>query len=192
MKIRQGPFRIGLGSVVLLVLAWSQLAAAAEAAWVSDRVTVHLRSGAGDEYRIKGTIAHPQEVTVLQNEPGWVQVQLRDSQRTGWIPEAYVTRTPPASQRVDELEREARNLRESRDQAKTEIERLVVENEALVATEADQGEEIIRLTAERNELRALLRWREWITGASILVVGMIAGALLARSSRRNRSNRLRV
>ena len=192
MKIRHTSRRPRLGWVLLLILAWSQLADAAQPGWISDRVKVHLRSGAGDEYRITGTVAHPQEIRVLETELGWARVRLVDSQREGWIRSEYLTQNPPASRRVTRLEEENRGLRDHHDGAAAETERLLGENQALIAAEERQRATITNLTRERNELRALLRWREWITGASILVVGMITGALLARSSRRNRSTRLRI
>jgi SH3 domain protein len=191
MKVRYGriPTAVVLAGVLLMALAGT--ARAADPSWVSGEVKLNLRRGPSTEYKIIDTVSSHQSVTVLGSEDGWTQIRLEDG-REGWIPGGYLSREPPPAIRVERLETEARTLRERLEKTEDEAERLQAETRSLTTTDTEQRERIAQLTTDNHELRALVRWREWITGASILVVGMIAGALLRRSSSRRRNSRLRV
>lgn len=164
---------------------------ASGASWVSGEVKLNLRRGASTEYKIIGSVSSHQPVTVLGSENGWTHVKLQDG-RQGWIPGGYLSSDPPPAVRLDQLETEARTLRERLEKTEDEAERLLSENRSLESSDTEQRERIAQLTTENHELRSLVRWREWVTGASILVIGMIVGAILGRSSRNKRRDRLRV
>lgn len=176
---------------MLLVLVAAGVALGAEASWVSGEVKLNLRRGASTEYKIIGTVSSHQPVTVLGSENGWTHVRLEDG-RQGWIPGGYLSGDPPPAIRLSQLETETRTLRTRLEKTEDEAERLLSENRSFETSDTEQRERIAQLTTENHELRALVRWREWVTGASILVFGMIVGAILSRSSRKKRSNRLRV
>ena len=179
MRLRNGIATIGL---ILLALAPTRAAqAAAEGSWVSGSVKLNLRRGASTEYKIIGSVSSDQPVTVLGSENGWTHVRLEDG-REGWIPGGYLSSDPPPAIRLDQLETENRTLRSRLEKTEDDAERLSSENISLVTADTEQRERIAELTTENHELRALLRWREWVTGASILVVGMILGAILPFTS----------
>ena len=190
MRLRS---RTAVMAAVLLALAAQnpRPAHAADASWVSSSAPLNLRRGASTEYKIIGSVTDDQPVTVLGSENGWTHVRLEDG-REGWIPGGYLSSDPPPAIRLSQLETEARTLRSRLEKTEDEAERLRTENASLETTDTEQRERIAQLTTENHELRALVRWREWVTGASILVVGMILGAILGRSSRNKRSSRLRV
>lgn len=166
-------------------------AVAQKASWVSGQVKLNLRRGASTEYKIIGSVTSHTPVTVLGSENGWTHVRLEDG-REGWIPGGYLSSDPPPAVRLGQLETETRTLRERLEKTEDEAERLLSENRSFESSDTEQRERIAQLTTENHQLRSLVRWREWVTGASILVIGMIVGAILRRSSRNKRSNRLRV
>lgn len=191
MKLQYGRSSGATLAAALLLLTAAVPALGAEASWVSGEVKLNLRRGASTEYKIIGSVSSHQPVSVLGSENGWTHVRLEDG-RQGWIPGGYLSSDPPPAIRLSQLETETRTLRTRLEKTEDEAERLLTENRTFETSDTEQRERIAQLTTENHELRALVRWREWVTGASILVFGMIVGAILSRSSRNKRSNRLRV
>jgi hypothetical protein len=110
----------------------------------------------------------------------------------GWIPVGYLQPTPPARVTLAEREVESAELAK-RLAALTESEsRLRTAHEEISGRDTNQQAEITRLTRENLELRAGARWPEWITGAGIVLVGMLLGAIVARSSGRRRQQRIKL
>lgn len=182
-------------SAVLAVAVWLAAApaggAAGETSWISGEVKLNLRRGAGTQYKIIGSVSSEDPVTVLGTEDGWYLVRLEGG-KEGYIPEGYLSSEPPAALRVEQLETEGETLRARLAEVEKQARRLQSENQSLSADGSEREEKLARLTGENQELRALVRWREWITGASILAIGMVVGAILSRRSGRRRSTRLRV
>src|SRR5215470_8036097 len=91
---------------------------AAGADYVRDEVVVHLRAGAGLEYKILKALKSGDSVTRLSETDDWIQVQTAEGQ-TGWLPTGYLSADPPpsvalpqvqaqlaqAQGRIDELEK---------------------------------------------------------------------------------------
>src|SRR5258706_295228 len=70
--------------------------ASAETAWVKDELRLNLRSGPGNEYRIKGFIKTGDSVSVLSHREGWVQVRSSSELGDGWIEDGFLSPEPPA------------------------------------------------------------------------------------------------
>lgn len=166
-------------------------ALARDASWVRGEVKLNLRRGPGTEFKIIGSVSSEQSVEVLETEDGWNNVRLTDG-REGWIPGGYLSGTPPAAVLAERLETEVTALRDRLETAEKQASNLSGENESLRAADAEQRRRLDVLAVENRELRALQRWREWVTGASLLAVGMIIGAILRRSGSARKSTRLRV
>jgi hypothetical protein len=166
--------------------------AGAEQGWVRGDLRLNLRSGAGLEYRILGSVATGAAVKVLSKGTDWTRVETADG-KIGWIPAGYVDTTMPASARLASVESEASSLRSELEKLRGETTTLRESNAALSSNDDGQRKELDALRLENLELHAVSRYQEWLTGAGILGGGMIAGALLQRrSANRRPSTRIRL
>ena len=164
----------------------------AQEAWVMDReVTLTLRTGAGTQYRIIGSLATGDVATILARGDGWTQVRTEDG-KEGWVSEGFLQASPPARIELERLERDAEELRTQVATLSEQTADLRATNEEVENNDETQRLAIDRLTRENFELRAGARWPEWITGAGIVLVGMALGALLGRNSGRRRQPRVRL
>ncbi len=176
-----------------LLLAGILFAASAhaETAWVRGQVRLNVRTGASNEHRIVGTLETGDQVTVRRRQGKWTEVSTSDGKR-GWIPGGYLSPEMPAQIQLERLEGEAAELRARVAELETANTGLEGSNGALQEREAGRNAELERLAAENRELKAGARWPYLITGATILTVGMIAGAALRRAGGRRQSRRIRL
>jgi SH3 domain protein len=176
-----------LGLAIAVLLATS---ASAETAWVKDEVRLNLRSGPGTKYRILHSIGTGDKVDVLNRGEGWTEV--RSEAGEGWIPEGFLQPEAPAAVRLERLEAQTTGSRAKLEALTAKTTELETENATLSEQEGAQKSEIELLTRENLELKAGARWPEWITGAGILAVGMLMGAILQSVSGRRSRPRIRL
>ena len=163
----------------------------AERAWVKDELRLNLRTGPGNQYRIKGTIKTGDSVDVLGSRSGWTQVRSGEL-GDGWVPEGFLQPEAPASTRLAQSEAQTAEFREQFDTLTSRVSELQATNDELSANDAGQKSEIETLTRENLELKAGARWPEWITGAAILSAGMVMGAILHSMSARRQRPKIRL
>jgi SH3 domain protein len=178
--------RIAAAIAVLLL----PLAAAGEDVWVKDEVHLQLRTGAGNGFRIIGRIKTGDSARILQRSDGWTKI--RTGGKDGWVPAGFLIPEPPARIALEELETEAAGLRDEVRRLTREGESLRANNDEIGGRDAGQRSEIDTLKRENYELRAGARWPEWITGAGIVLIGMLLGWLLSRGAGRRRQQRIRL
>ena len=180
-------FALGFG-FLLLCLAGP---AAAERAWVKEEIHLNIRSGPGVQFRITGPLVTGDAVSILDRTEGWTKVRP-DGTAEGWIPSGYLQPEPPARITLARVEAENAELRARLDELESSEASLRTSNEEIGGRDAAQQAEITRLTRDNLELRAGARWPEWITGGGIVLVGMLLGAIVARSSGRRRPQRIKL
>ncbi len=178
---------VTLGVAVLLAESG---AAGAEQAWVRG-APLNLRSGPSARYRILASTAPGSRLEILERGDGWTRVRTPDG-KEGWIAAGYLAPEPPPTVRLAQLEKEAEALRRSLSQTTEEAQRLRESNASLSSADEGQRGTIERLTRENTKLRAGTRSAEWLTGAAILGLGMVVGAILHGLTGRRRSSRLRL
>jgi SH3 domain protein len=166
--------------------------AAADTGWVRGNIKLNLRSGAGTQFKIIGSIETGDQMEVLTRGESWTRVRTAKDGKTGWIPAGYLETEPPPTLRLAQLETETATLRSQLEEIRSEAAQLRESNATLGSNDSGQREQIESLKIENYELRAGSRYQEWITGALILASGMILGALLHRNSTRRPSSRLRL
>jgi hypothetical protein len=166
--------------------------AQAENAWIKGEVRLNLRTGPGNQFRIISGMTTGDAVTVIERGSGWTKIRKQDDGQLGWIPEGYLQPKPPPTVAVAMLEDQVSELTSKLEATTSEAAALRTNNEELAGRDGDQRTEIEQLTLEVMELSAGARWPEWITGASILLVGMLVGAILHRNSTRRPSSRIRI
>ena len=172
-------------------LATTPGVAGAEAAWIRAELRLNLRTGPGTSYRIVGTLETGDGVTVLERAEKWTKVELAEGNQ-GWIPAGYLQSDAPPTIRLGQLEREVVELRGQLETVTSEREQLTETNTTLSSSDDLQNQQIADLSRENARLKGGQRWPEWITGAGVLCVGMILGALWSRSTGRRSSPRIRL
>jgi SH3 domain protein len=178
-------------AALLCLGALASPALSAEPAWVDNEVRLNLRTGAGTTFRIVGSVTSGDRVDILGRENNWTQIRLEDGKR-GWIPAGYLKSEAPPDVRLAEAEDELHKLKSQFENATIDVSRLRESNDEISGREKERSDEINRLTLENLDLKSGPRWPEWITGASILSVGMVLGALLRGSSSRRPTPRIRL
>ncbi len=154
------------------------------------KVSLTLRTGAGTQYRIIGSLTTGDVATILTRGEGWTKVRTADG-KEGWVSAGFLQASPPAPVKLERLGREAEELRRQVADLSDETTDLRTNKDELESDDEEQRLEIDRLTRENYELHAGARWPEWITGAGIVVIGMALGALLGRNASRRRQPRVR-
>lgn len=135
--MKQAPFLIGL---------WVVLCAfGAQAAYVSEDLSVPLRSGESTEYRILGYLKAGTEVTVLEALPSGYSRVVGANNQQGFVLTRYLVDTPPAVARLAALEAALEQergrmtpLTAERDNALAEVQRLTDEVNRLAGRLASQ------------------------------------------------------
>jgi SH3 domain protein len=159
---------------VLLALMWQPGQAAAETAWIDDELFVPLRSGAGSQYRIvhRGLKTGTRlELLEWPEDGDWARVQYGDTE--GWIGKQYVSRSPTAQIRLDQLQERfatvsaeleevratLQTVRQERNelaQAKSQLESTVTEQKDTVEHLQEVAADPIRLDKANRELNEKL------------------------------------
>lgn len=135
--------------VVVAVLA----AGAAQAAtrYVTDELSINLRRGAGNEYRITKLLEAGTRVEVLEAEAaeGWTLVRTADGEE-GYVVSRLLTDTPAARDRLAAAQRRVDRLQEANAELKKELSQALDGSEELGRLKRD-------LVAENESLRSELQ-----------------------------------
>jgi SH3 domain protein len=133
-----------------------------ETQYISDRVLVPVRSGAGADYRIvnRGLPSGTALLVFAQSDDGeWAEIETRGGTR-GWIPSQYLQQEPPAALLINDLRVELEQARAERDRVVSQL------NQS--STEVDEADEaIIGLTTTIERTQAELTEIKRVSAAAI-------------------------
>ncbi|MBS3732484.1 MAG: TIGR04211 family SH3 domain-containing protein [Desulfobacterales bacterium] len=121
-------------------------AALAETQYVNDLMEVTLRSGPGQDYRIKKMLKSGQELEVLDTEEKWSNVRVPDG-TTGWVFSKYVSPQKPDSLAVKEMREEIQPLRRK-------VQSLTEENQRLIKRNQELSNSLEKTRAERDQAKS--------------------------------------
>lgn len=145
------------GLIWLAVWAlWPAAPALAETVYISDELTVPVRTGPSPTHRILRIIraGTPLEVLERDAEAGFTRVSLRDGAE-GWVPDQYLVATPIARDRLEAATQEVARLRNSVAQLQAQLGALREQRgEAQESTET-LSEEVLELESQLTEIRRL-------------------------------------
>jgi len=130
-------------------------------------------------------------VEILARSEEWTQIRTAEGE-TGWIPIGFLQPEQPAILLVEELRLKNEELSAEVGRLSSVSTELRESRDRLSTEEGTQRAELERLTMDNMRLRAGARYPEWITGAAILAIGMVVGALLRGSSSRRQAARIRL
>jgi len=185
------PRRLTLLIASALAITSLPVTSGAERAWIKDEVRLNIRTGPGVEYRILGTVKTGDSFEILSRSEGWTQLRGRDALQ-GWIPAGYLQAEAPARIRLARHEADSAELRSGHSRLSKEVDTLRTENQELSQTRATLQSRLDTIERDNTKLRAGARWPEWITGASILVVGGLLGIIVHATTTRRQTRRIRL
>ena len=170
-----------IGLCLMVQTSW------AEKAYVTDWFRISLRKGPGIENKILKFLPSGLPVDVLESQDGWNRVRLLEGEQPaleGWVMSRYlVTRLP--------WEHQARSLREENARLKGKIARINEEWAEKVRRELGSTRQLKEnyeatlktvqtLTKENESLRSS-RMKKWfVTGALVLLCGVMIGLVVRK------------
>jgi uncharacterized protein YgiM (DUF1202 family) len=157
---------------------------------VRGELRVNFRAAPLPTSTLLGVVKTGEPVSVVERRSGWARIQLPNGSG-GWLPEGFLDSQPPAAQHAEEMQAELAALRQQLVAVTRERDELREQSTQIGASQAEREATVRQLTEENRDLRAGERWPYLITGGAILGAGMLVGALVARSSGRRSSPRLR-
>lgn len=133
--------------IILLSLFFLTSAALADTRYVTDELTINLRRGMGNEFRILRMLPTGTAVQVLETEGNYAKVRSSDGTE-GYVLVQYLTRETPKALVAERLERENTRLSQELNQVKEsyrDVDTLVNQFKAEIAmleqarSEAEKG-----------------------------------------------------
>ncbi len=175
--------------------------------YVVDTVVIAVRAEPGSAGKVVGRLASGDSVELTGEREGvYAGIRTRNGS-SGWVDGRYLTAQPVASMRLDELERELQSSQSARRSAeeslvrlsddygrlKAEIEEMRstgVQPQALEAEIAALKERLalaeatqVELKRKNKELAENVEWHWFLSGAGVLVAGIILGIAVPRRRR---------
>lgn len=141
---------------ILLVVAALAAAGAAQAAtrYVSDQLSINLRRGAGNQYRITKLLEAGTRVEVLEEaEDGWSLVRTADGEE-GYVVSRLLTETPAARHRLAAAQRRLARLEEADAELRKELAQALDGSRELGSLKKELVAENESLRAELQEIRS--------------------------------------
>ncbi|MGY6772807.1 TIGR04211 family SH3 domain-containing protein [Gallibacterium sp. ZY190522] len=192
--------------LILLTFLGIGFSANAETQYVSENLNTYLRKGAGDQFKLVGTIKSGEAVTILNKKDKYTQI--RDSRnREGWILTSELTpnasskeQLPVLQKQIDELTLRLNRINNDWQQRTNEMQRRTQQAEKQSSELLEQNSQLNRqveiLKNKNKDLEAMLdsekrgliiRW--FIYGGSVLAVGLILGLIIPMIIPRRRRDR---
>lgn len=174
--------------------------------FVSENLSTYLRKGAGDQFKIAGTISAGEKVTILDRKGQYSLI--RDSRnREGWILTSEISSkasakelVPQLQQQVQELTFKLNNIDKDWQQRTAEMQRRTQQSDQQSSELLEQNSllkrelEIVKnknrdLEALQNAETREIMIQYFLYGGSVMFIGLLLGLLLpVIMPRRKRNN----
>jgi SH3 domain protein len=166
-----------------------------DSGYISDDLFIYMHSGAGNNYRILGSINSGTEVKVTgQYENDYTEI-VDDKNRNVWVESKYISLKPGLRFVIAELNERLANTTSNTDsmseelaQAKNTIENLSSEKSQL-NNEISQLNKTLMVTRSKLKDQDTNIKKEWFfNGAIVLVIGLLLGLILPRLTARRKGS----
>lgn len=208
MTLCKTPLRLLVLPLLLLTMADAAVAAPR---YVTDQFTVTMRRGNDPSFRVIRSLPTGTSMEVLEEgENGWDQVRLEDGTE-GWVMHRFLSTDPPARERLALMERQIADRDGNYVSMRNELQTLRQQSKAMGDLEQElkhlrevSGNALAMEHENRQLQQRLQRLQEtlaetveekkflernsdtefFLSGAGVLILGMIGGAVLNRRRRR--------
>lgn len=188
-----------LSLITVFLLSFSIIGATEEAenemasGYISDNLFVYMHAGAGNNYRILGSVDAGSEIKLTGEQENNFTQLIDTKGRTGWVESRYVSATPGLRSTVNELNQKLstnaeteRQLSQELNQAKQTINQLEQQNSQLSAN-VEQLKQSLAETKSQIENQDIDSKKEWFfNGAIVLIIGLLLGIVLPHLAAKRR------
>ncbi|GAB4387871.1 MAG: hypothetical protein Kow0025_03920 [Thermodesulfovibrionales bacterium] len=189
MKIFPGKAGLSAALALAALLLFAPRAMA-EKAYVSDDLTITMRSGQGNEFRIIKILKTGTPLEVLQREERYAQVRTADGEE-GWVLSQYLTSETPKSLIIDGLRGEVSRLKARVEEARAETDAVRAELNSIKKTHSEALGEVRQAAAlSQREASQTARELEDISSKyqSLLEASKDVAGLVAERNRLEEEN----
>jgi SH3 domain protein len=166
-----------------------------DSGYISDDLFIYMHSGAGNNYRILGSINSGTEVKVTgQYENDYTEI-IDDKNRNVWVESKYISLKPGLRFVIAELNERLANTTSNTDSMSEELAQAKNTIENLSSEKAQLNNEISQLNKTLMVTRSKLKdqdtniKKEWFfNGAIVLVIGLLLGLILPRLAARRKGS----
>jgi SH3 domain protein len=173
-------------AILVLLVAFTAAPVPAQGEYVRDELRINMRSGPGLQYRIVKVLSSGERVARLGEKDDWIQIRGPEGTE-GWVPAGYLSPEAPASVALPRVQS---RLRDAQTRVQELEGKLAAQSEEVLELETLRSQ-VKELNSENIRLSGSTRWKELATGGVIVLLGMLIGALLAKTPR-TRSRRLKL
>ncbi|MCB1686360.1 MAG: TIGR04211 family SH3 domain-containing protein [Pseudomonadales bacterium] len=146
-----------LAAALIAVSALSAAPARAETLWISDNLTVPLRSGPSTGHRIlhRG-LPSGTRLEVLSRDEASSFVQVRtDREMEGWLPEQYLVSEPIARDQLVAAQARVRELTSTLESLRSQLSSVNADKSATEQSNSELRAELASTQAELSEIRRI-------------------------------------
>ncbi len=136
--------------VLAVVLITTPVSVYADTRYVSDKLVITMRTGAGNEYKIIKTLETGAPVEVLEETGKHYKVRTKDG-KEGWVLKQYVVADIPKTIIISGLRAEIEKLKGSREKLKREGDALRKELKSEKGLLKDDIKELEKTLKEKND-----------------------------------------
>ncbi|MFB0979561.1 MAG: TIGR04211 family SH3 domain-containing protein [Alteromonadaceae bacterium] len=155
--------------------------------YISDELFIYTHSGAGNNYRILGSVNSGTEVKVTGNNENDYTEIIDEKDRNVWVESKYVSPTPGLRFVIAELNEKLANITSNTDNMSEELTGAKNTIEKLNSEKSQLNNEIIQLNKTLIATSAKLKdqdtniKKEWFyNGAIVLAIGLFFGLVIPR------------
>ncbi len=124
----------------------------AETAYVSDQLSITVRTGKGTNRKIIALIKSDQKVEALEKGEEWTLVRLQNG-KEGWALSRYLTSSIPKRIQLESLQLKYNDLEQQAKSSALEIDKLKSDNKKLSTSLAEKEKALNNLQAEHDALK---------------------------------------
>lgn len=164
-------------------------------AYIIDDLYIFMRSGAGSQYRLLGSITAGTQVTLLDEAQNDYQKIIDDKGRTGWVEIKYLQKTPGLRYVIAELNAQLADKDEQIQKLKSSLTDKNLQLNKLTSSTEQLSKRLQVVTKQLASAQQALdqqdtsTQKQWFfNGAIVLGIGLILGLILPRLGGRRRAS----
>ena len=163
--------------------------------YISDDLFIYMHSGAGNNYRILGSINSGTEVKVTGNNENDYTEIVDDKNRNVWVESKYVSPKPGLRFVIAELNEKlanttsnSDNMSEALSQARNTIDNLNNEKAKLNNEISELNKTLITTSSKLKDQDTNIKKEWFFNGAIVLVIGLVLGLIIPRLAGRRKGS----